>query len=112
MPVVDDDRVVGIVSRHDVLKVFVRPDALIREEVERALRTDPNRPDDAHVRCEVSEGVVTLSGDVRFQWDIPVVVALARNVEGVIDVVDRLHNREPNPRQPAHYPGYTGPFRT
>jgi CBS domain-containing protein len=108
MPVVEHDEVVGVVSRRDVLKVLARPDELIQRDVEQRLRRDPNRPDDAHVHCIVQEGVVTLSGDVRYEWDIAIVISLARSVEGVIDVVDHLHNREANPRGPSRY---GGPFR-
>ena len=43
------------------------------------------------------DGIVTLTGDVRYAWDKPVVVSLVRNVEGVIDVAARLHHREPDP---------------
>ena len=106
LPVVEDDQVVGIVSRRDVLKVLVRPDDVIQSEVERRLQHDPSRPDDAHVHCVVHDGVATLSGDVRFGWDIPVVISLARGVEGVIDVVDHLHDREPEPRPSS----VQGPF--
>jgi osmotically-inducible protein OsmY len=108
VPVVKDDKVVGIVSRRDVLKVLVRPDELIQADVEHRLRHDPNRPDGAHVHCWVQEGVVTLAGDVRYEWDVPIVISLARGVEGVIDVVDHLHNREANPRPRTLY---TGNFR-
>jgi CBS domain-containing protein len=106
LPVVRGDQVVGIVSRRDVLRVLVRPDDAIQTDVEHRLQHDPNRPDDAHVHCAVQEGVVTLSGDVRYEWDIPVVISFARGVEGVIDVVDHLHNREPDPRQPSVYGGH------
>ena len=108
LPVLDDGALVGMVSRRDVLRMFARPDDEIANDVLRVLTTDPNRPDDAHVHCTVSNGVATLTGDVRFAWDIPVVVSLARDVEGVIDVVHHLHNREPDPR-PA-MTGIVSPF--
>jgi CBS domain-containing protein len=96
MPVLDGGVLVGIVSRHDILRVLARPDAEIAEDVRRTLRTDPNRPDDHHVTCSVKDGQVTLAGDVRYAWDAPIVVAMVRAVDGVIDVVSNLHHRESN----------------
>lgn len=100
MPVVADGLLVGIVTRHDVLGAFNRPDDRVAADVESALSTDPNRPDDAHVVVSVEGGVVTLDGDVRYHWDEPVVVSIARDVPGVIDVSSKLHAREPDPRSP------------
>jgi CBS domain-containing protein len=97
MPVVQDGVVVGMVSRHDLLKVLVRPDDAIEADIVEVLATHPNRPDDFHVHSEVNDGVATLTGDVRYAWDEPVVVSLARDVPGVIDVISRLHYREKNP---------------
>ena len=98
MPVVHSGELVGMVSRQDILRMFARPDDAIAADIAHVLTTDPNRPDDCHVECTVENGVATLSGDVRYTWDEPVVVSLARNVEGVIDVISQLHNREPDPR--------------
>jgi CBS domain-containing protein len=101
MPVVQAGELVGIVSRQDVLRMFARPDAEIAAEITKVLATDLNRPDDCHVHCSVEGGVATLTGDVRYTWDEPVVVSLARAVEGVIEVVSQVHNREPDPRPAA-----------
>lgn len=96
-PVLEADELVGIVSRQDILRMFARSDEEIRAEVAQVLSSHPNRPDDHHVQFLVEEGIVTLTGDVRYAWDEPVVVSLVRGVEGVIDVVSRVHFREPNP---------------
>lgn len=97
MPVTDGGRLVGIVSRHDVLAAFDRPDTQVAADVAQVLRTDPNRPDDAHVEVAVHAGVVTLHGDVRYPWDEAIVVSIARGVLGVLDVVSDLHAREREP---------------
>jgi hypothetical protein len=60
MPVLDGDRLVGVVSRSDILHALDRPDGEIAEAVTRVLRTDPTRPDDHHVTCSVEDGDVTL----------------------------------------------------
>lgn len=98
MPVTQSGDLVGMVSRQDILRILDRPDDEIAAEITRVLATDLNRPDDCHVHCSVADGVATLTGDVRYAWDAPVVVSLARNAVGVIDVVNQLHSREPDPR--------------
>ena len=98
LPVVDTGRLVGMVSRQDILRMFDRPDEEIAFDVRRVLGKDLDRPDDSHVRSFVDQGIVTLTGDVRYAWDEPIVVSMVRGVEGVIDVMSHLHNREPNPK--------------
>jgi CBS domain-containing protein len=97
MPVVQDGTVVGMVSRQDLLRMFTRNDDAIAADVAQVLTTGANRLDDAHVRSSVVDGIVTLTGDVRYAWDVPIVAVMARDVAGVIDVVNHVHNREPNP---------------
>lgn len=87
LPVVDEDGTLeGVVSRADLLKVFLRPDNDIADEVRRdivdILFPAPVEP----VHVLVSEGVVTLTGRVGDTALIPVAVRLARAVEGVVDV--------------------------
>lgn len=95
LPVVDkDDRIIGIVSRRDLLSVFLRPDeeifADIRTVLDEILTTTPG---DAEVT--VRDGVVTLTGTLDPstgpQADlIPLAIRLMWNVDGVVDVIDRL----------------------
>ncbi|MEW9521709.1 CBS domain-containing protein [Streptomyces tubercidicus] len=86
LPVVDAQGVLqGIVSRADLLKVFLRSDEDLAAEVRYVvgeLFTAPVRD----LRVTVADGVVTLSGRVRDTSLIPVAARLVRAVEGVVDV--------------------------
>lgn len=89
LPVVDaNDKVVGIVSRADLLKVFLRPDRDIRDEVESSLARGAFQP--GPIRVSVVDGVATLEGRVELRSQIPVIVGIARAVDGVVDVEARL----------------------
>ncbi|MFF4301183.1 CBS domain-containing protein [Streptomyces sp. NPDC001601] len=91
LPVVDGTGVLtGIVSRADLLKVFLRADEELTEEVRREVvdRLFPLSAD--HIRVEVAEGVVTLTGWIDSPEPAPVAERLTRAVEGVVDVHCRL----------------------
>ncbi|MFE6690970.1 CBS domain-containing protein [Streptomyces sp. NPDC057743] len=86
LPVVDGNGVlVGIVSRADLLKVFLRTDDEIAAEVRQVLAKLFAAPT-KDLRVAVADGVVTLSGQFRDRSLVPVVARLVRGVEGVVDV--------------------------
>lgn len=91
LPVVDAvGRLVGIISRVDLLKMFLRSDeALHREIVEDIILGDllmgPNRFD-----VHVEDGVVVLQGRCERRSLIPTVVRAVADVEGVVRVENRL----------------------
>jgi CBS-domain-containing membrane protein len=87
LPVIDDEGVLeGVVSRSDLLKVFLRDDTELAEEVRHEVvdRLFPLSSD--HIQVEVAEGVVTLTGWIDGSGLAPVAERLARAVEGVVDV--------------------------
>ncbi|MCZ0998395.1 CBS domain-containing protein [Streptomyces mirabilis] len=87
LPVVDDMGLLeGVVSRGDLLKVFLRGDEDIAEEVRREVVSYLFRAPSAPVRVQVQDGVVTLTGRVRDTALVPVAARLVRAVEGVVDV--------------------------
>ncbi|MER6098609.1 CBS domain-containing protein [Streptomyces sp. NPDC001728] len=87
LPVVDASGVVqGIVSRSDLLKVFLRPDEDLATEVHRDVVEHLFPLSHPRVDVRVDAGVVTLSGEVRDSALIPLAARLARSVEGVVDV--------------------------
>lgn len=91
LPVTDaDGTLVGILSRRDLLKVFLRGDDEIREEVMREVFMRALWADPVQVQVSVQDGIVTLSGELQQQSSIPVAIRLTRGVDGVVDVVNRL----------------------
>ena len=91
LPVVDPaGPLLGIVSRADLLDVFLRSDAEIAQEVRqkvlvRAMWVNPDT-----VTVQVRDGIVTLSGQLERRSLIPIAVSLVYGIDGVVDVVDRL----------------------
>ncbi|MGD3110667.1 CBS domain-containing protein [Streptomyces sp. YGL11-2] len=86
LPVVDEGGLlVGIVSRADLLKVFLRSDDELAREVREVLGTLFAAPA-KDLEVTVADGVVTLSGHSRDRSLIPVVARLVRGIEGVVDV--------------------------
>jgi CBS domain-containing protein len=91
LPVVDGTgRLEGIVSRADLLKVFLRDDEDIAEEVRREVVSYLFPAPASTVLVEVRNGVVTLGGRVRDTSLVPVAARLVRAVEGVVDVTFAL----------------------
>ncbi|MFF2514588.1 CBS domain-containing protein [Streptomyces sp. NPDC058086] len=87
LPVVDEVGLLeGVVSRGDLLKVFLRDDEDIAEEVRREVVSYLFRAPLSPVRVQVHDGVVTLTGRVRDTSLVPVAARLVRAVEGVVDV--------------------------
>lgn len=102
LPVVDEEaRLVGMVTRRDVLRIFARPDADIRDEivdevVVRALWLSPQSVD-----VVVRDGAVTLSGHLETSGAVAIAVRMTRQVDGVTAVVSRLTHRHEAPYQRA-----------
>ncbi|MFJ3705499.1 MULTISPECIES: CBS domain-containing protein [unclassified Streptomyces] len=91
LPVVDGQgRLVGVLSRSDLLQVFLRRDRAIQEEILEEVVTRTLRLSPSSLNVEVSEGLVTLTGTVRGRDTVQVLLRLCRSVDGVVDVVDHL----------------------
>ncbi|MFF7969890.1 CBS domain-containing protein [Streptomyces sp. NPDC007905] len=105
LPVVDEIGLLqGVVSRSDLLKVFLRGDEDIAEQVRREVVAYLFPPPSSALHVEVDDGVVTLVGRVRDTSLVPVAARLIRAVEGVVDVQFDLSHAE-GPRQPAESAG-------
>ena len=100
LPVVDEDAtLIGVVSRRDLLTVFLRTDedieADVRQVLDEILLVGPGEADVA-----VRNGIVTLTGTLDPATGthgdlIPVAVRLMWDVNGVVDVIDRLGQSQP-----------------
>ncbi|MFF4255150.1 CBS domain-containing protein [Streptomyces sp. NPDC001663] len=87
LPVVDDEGALqGIVSRSDLLQVFLRDDEDIAEEIRRDIVDRLFRAPLAPIRVEVRDGVVKLTGRIPDTAFVPITARLVRSVEGVVDV--------------------------
>jgi CBS domain-containing protein len=87
LPVVDQAGiVVGIVSRSDLLKIFLRADDEIRTEIEREVLDGAMWLARDAVRVEVHDGEVSLVGDVERCSDADAIAGLVHGVDGVVDV--------------------------
>ena len=94
LPVVDGSgRLVGIVSRSDLLRLFLRPDDDIRREIREEVLLATMWLDPQAFTVTVDQGIVTMHGSVDRKSTVPVVVGLVRSVAGVVDVIDRLAYR-------------------
>jgi CBS domain-containing protein len=91
LPVVDEEgRLIGIVSRGDVLSVYSRPDADIRGDIIDNVIVGTVLTDPARFTVEVRDGVVTVAGTPENASVGRDMMEAIRHVEGVVAVRDRL----------------------
>ena len=89
LPVVDgQSRLVGVVSRRDLVRTYVRTDAQLQTSVRdmlNALWIDP-----ATVTAECVAGVVRFTGHVDRRSTADMIANVIRSTAGVVDVIDDL----------------------
>jgi CBS domain-containing protein len=102
LPVIDDDeRLIGIITRADLVRAFVRSDA----EIEREIRDDVFRrtlwlePDT--IQIEVAGGEVRLSGEVETRSDAELIPTFVQRVPGVVSVLSKVRWRDENGNRPG-----------
>jgi CBS domain-containing protein len=93
IPIVEEGRLIGIVTRADILRTFVRTDTAISEEVQwrlaHELWIDPGG-----LEIATHNGVVTMAGEVDTHSDVALAERWAAATEGVVAVdVRRLRYR-------------------
>ena len=91
LPVVEGTDLVGIVTRHDLVRAFARPDEEIWQEIEsdQLIRSYWRRPGSYDIAVE--HGEVTLSGKVVGKDEARLIEAFVDRVPGVVAVTSRLH---------------------
>lgn len=83
-------RIAGIVSRSDILQVFLRTDQELRNEILNVLIPAMLLEGQDRLRVAVCWNVVTLSGRVLRRSDAKILVKVAGEIDGVVSVVDHL----------------------
>jgi CBS-domain-containing membrane protein len=105
LPVVDlEGELVGIISRADVVGAFTKPDDIIEDEIRedvirRLLFLDPEV-----VTIGVSDGVVTLEGELENRTEAHLLEELTRRIAGVVRVESRLGYKVDDRKLERDYP--------
>jgi len=98
MPVVEKDgRLIGIVTRMDLLTVFLRPDEELLAAVHEAIATVDEAPSRI-LSATAHDGVVVLQGSAHFLSQLIAVEGLVRQIPGIVHldvkaiaVIDDIH---------------------
>ncbi|MEU9670569.1 CBS domain-containing protein [Streptomyces bobili] len=102
LPVVDEeDRLIGIATRRDLLRVFLRTDDDLGRQVSEEVVVGVLGLSPEAVLVSVRDGVVTLAGRVESRSQVPEAVRAAWRLEGVVGVVNGLTFRVDDCSPPA-----------
>ncbi|MCM1972938.1 CBS domain-containing protein [Streptomyces sp. G1] len=94
LPVVDvEDRLVGIVTRRDLLRMFLRPDSEIRRRVTDEVLSEVLGVPTGDVEVHVVDGIVALDGHVERRSQLPVLLSLVEQLDGVVAVASHVSAR-------------------
>ncbi|HVR79575.1 MAG TPA: CBS domain-containing protein [Acidimicrobiia bacterium] len=88
LPVIDDGRMVGIVTRSDLIRAYVRSDEDLADDAREMLAVLPEPL--SRVAIAVSGAVITLSGEVRTVEEAQLVGRVVKGVEGIAGVDNQL----------------------
>ena len=104
LPVTDaNGRLVGIISRADVLSVFDRTDDAIRREILDEVPLGEYSEDPRTLDVTVKDGIVTLTGVPETNETGHEIVRRVRHIQGVVAVRDRLSYPTPRERPVGRY---------
>jgi CBS domain-containing protein len=91
LPVTDESgKLLGVVGPHNLLRVFLRPDAEIAAEIVKDVLVSYLGTNPALVHVEVTDGVVRLTGELERKSMLALIQPAVRAVDGVIDVEGEL----------------------
>jgi CBS domain-containing protein len=88
--VLDRGKLVGVVSRRDVLRVFLPSDEDIRDEIQREVFQKAPSAGMRSITATVEHGVVTLAGRLERRSEVETARRLVPNIPGVVEVHDQL----------------------
>lgn len=101
LPVVDRGKLVGIVTRRDVVRAFARPDRELEEQVRTEALLETLWIDPKTIEVTVEAGNVTVTGTVESRTIAELVPVYASLVPGVVSVdVSQLRWQNDRARQP------------
>jgi CBS domain-containing protein len=93
LPVVENGVLVGIVSRADIVRAFTRTDIELAQEIRDDVLRRTFWAEPGAVTVLVSEGRVTLAGEVETEADMEMLPLFVSRVPGVVAVTADLHAR-------------------
>jgi CBS domain-containing protein len=105
LPVLDEEgKLLGVISRADIVNAFTKPDEVIEDEVRediirRLLFLEPDA-----IEVSVSDGVVTLRGELENRTEAHLLEELTRRIAGVVKVDSHLEFEVDDERIGKMYP--------
>jgi len=88
LPVTDHGRLIGIVTRSDLIRAYVRSDKEIASDARQLIAVLPEPM--SKVTAGVEDGVISLSGDVETSAEARLIAQIMQGVEGVARVDNQL----------------------
>jgi CBS domain-containing protein len=86
VPIAREGHVVGIVTRHDILKAFARSDEVLQQVVQNLFEFDLAGVDARRVEARVRRGIVHITGWVKTRLEAEALTSVMRSIDGVVDV--------------------------
>jgi CBS domain-containing protein len=93
LPVVEDGKLVGILTRADIVRAFARGDAELAAEIRDDILRRTFWVEPGSVTVTVVDGRVTLKGEVETEADVEMLPIFVSRVPGVISVHPELRAR-------------------
>jgi CBS domain-containing protein len=93
LPVVRDGKLLGVVSRSDLLRAFARTDAEIERDIRENVVTRHFLLLPGTVTVDVRDGKVTLFGELERELEVELLPQAVQRVPGVVSVASGLRVR-------------------